>query len=97
LYPQCGVAARVVQNDGWPISVPPNDEVVFVNHLTGHFSGALAYQFLHTSYDRGDGREPSDVTMREYEQATGWKNNSKKAGPDLEKRSRELAERAKSE
>jgi len=70
----------------------PGDEAVFVNHLTGHFSGSpSAFQYLRTDYDRGDGRAPVEVTIREYEQATGWKNDASKAGIDLEKRNREKA------
>lgn len=74
----------------------PGDEAVFVNHLTGHFSEtASAYQYLRTDFDRGDGRPPVEVTIREYEKATGWKNDPAQAGLDLEKRNRELAEKPK--
>ena len=65
----------------------PGDQTVFVNHVTGHFSGSpSAYQCLRTDFDREDGRPPVEVTIREYEQGTTWKNKPKQAGLDLAKR-----------
>ena len=75
-----------------------NQEAVFVNHLTRHFSGSpAAYQYLHTDYDREDGRPPVDMTIRDYEDATGWKNDPSQAGLNLEERKRELEGKAKAE
>ena len=75
----------------------PGHDQVFVNHITGHFSGrAAAHQYLRTDFERPDGRK-GEVTLREYEQGTGWKNDPKKAGLDLEKRNKNLAENGQAE
>jgi serine/threonine protein kinase/WD40 repeat protein len=84
------------------------EEGIFVNHLTGHysggagqirtaagqiFSGNVADQLLRVDYVQPGGQTIQE-TMLEYKQRTGWKNDPAKAGLDLERRNRELDEAA---
>ncbi len=65
--------------DGW----------AWVNHVTHHWSGSpKAAQYLRTDFTHESGRK-AEVSISGYEQATGWKNDPKKAGLDLGKRNRE--------
>jgi serine/threonine-protein kinase len=87
------------------------EEGIFVNHLTGHYSGGtgqirtaagqvfhgnVADQLLRVDYVQPSGQKIQE-TMLEYKQRTGWKNDPAKAGLDLERRNRELDQTADSQ
>ena len=75
----------------------PDGGWAWVNHHTGHWtSSPLAFQYLRCLSRDTEGKDEW-LTEVEYAKRTGWKNDPEKAGLDLEKRNRELVEKAKAD